>query len=213
MGYTRDQRLWRVELPLAVPADRGRAAHRQRLDDRAGDDHGDARRPRSAASASSSSRATPRVFPTEILVGADPVDRAGRRRRPAPRRASSAGMTPWARRRASRRCGHGSGRREHRHRDHRLADRPGQLDGPERHPGPPRASTSRISGSSLVIALRDRPADRAVDRSHGAGATAGRRPRPTSGGRVPSLAVIGHRRCRSRPAHRPGARASRSTRR
>ena len=65
MGLTRRQTLWRVELPLAVPAIMAGVAHRGRVDDRARDG-GRVRLPEGARLADLPRPA--RGFKTEILV-------------------------------------------------------------------------------------------------------------------------------------------------
>ena len=136
-------------------------------------------------------------FPTEIVFGAVPLDRPGDRRRlrarPAPASADAvdAGRRPRpttrrSRRRPRRGRWSSSARR-------RVADRPGQLAGPRRHPDAARRAHRSSRRRRSLIAIADRPADRALT-----SATPGGAPRvavnvANLGRALPSLAVIGHR--------------------
>ena len=98
---------WRVELPLAIPLDRRRPPPRERLDDRARDDHGDPRRP-VRRSRLLHPRGLPPQLPDRDPRRRRPVDPPRDRRRPAAR-PRPARLTPWTRRRAP--CRGSRGRR------------------------------------------------------------------------------------------------------
>ena len=198
----RRQRLWRVELPLAVPLIvaglRLASVSTIGLVTVTGDPRRPVRRPRLLHL-----RGLPAQLPDRDPVRRHPVDRCSRSRSTCRSSRVQRRLTPWSRgrRRDRSRCGaRRGGLMEHRRRDHRLADRPRPLVGPERHPDPARRAPRALAARrSLDRAARSRCRSGSDIGHTGRGARARRSTSRTSGARSRRSRVIGIVRADHRP--------------